>query len=199
MNQVYMEMTDPDTILLSNRSGKDRRTKSSFNIRSFLFGGKRAKIRRQADTNKIFYVDQFSPEFFAIIVSIILLGVIDALLTLSLLNRGAYEVNPIMKYFLQIGPYTFFFFKYLITIASLFCFLMFRNVVIRGIKISIHSLLYFIIVCYLAVIVWELHLVSNLPNNPDLKIPPRVFTDSQIICQVDTFNPNPFSKGKIKI
>ena len=192
-----MEMTDPDTILLSNRSGKDRRTKSSFNIRSFLFGGKRAKIRRQADKNRIFYVDQFSPELFAVIVSIILLGVIDALLTLSLLNRGAYEVNPIMKYFLQIGPYTFFFFKYFITIASLFCFLMFRNVVIRGIKISIHSLLYFIIVCYLAVVGWELHLLSNVTSIPDFKLAPKVFTESQIICRMDTPNHHPISYQKI--
>ena len=43
MNQIYMEMTDQKTIILSNRSGKDRRTKSGFNIRSFLFGGKREK------------------------------------------------------------------------------------------------------------------------------------------------------------
>ena len=99
MNQIYMEMTDQDTILLSNRSGKDRRIKSGLNIRSLLFGGKRAKIRRQADTRKIFYVDQFSPGLFAVVVSILLLGVIDALFTLWLLNRGAYEVNPIMKYF----------------------------------------------------------------------------------------------------
>ena len=39
MNQVYMEMDDQNTIILSNRSGKDRRTKSGFNIRSLLFGG----------------------------------------------------------------------------------------------------------------------------------------------------------------
>ena len=162
MNQIYMEMTDQDTIVLSNRSGKDRRSKSGFNIRSLLFGGKRAKIRRQANTNKIFYVDQYSPELFAVIISIVILCVIDALLTLSLLNHGAYEVNPIIKYFLQIGPYTFFFFKYFITIASLICFLMFRNIVIRGIKISTRSLLYFIIVFYMAVVVWEVHLISNL-------------------------------------
>ncbi|MGV7225129.1 MAG: DUF5658 family protein, partial [Nitrospinales bacterium] len=113
------------------------------------------------------------------------------------LNRGAYEVNPIMKYFLQIGPYTFFFFKYFITIASLFCFLMFRNVVIRGIKISIHSLLYFIIVCYLAVVGWELHLLSNVTSIPDFKLAPKVFTESQIICRMDTPNHHPISYQKI--
>ena len=108
MNQIYMEMTDQNTIILSNRSGKDRRTKSGFNIRSLLFGGKREKIRRQVDVRRIFYVDHYSPELFFAIVSILLLCVIDALLTLTLLDRGAQEANPVMAYFLQFGPYTFF-------------------------------------------------------------------------------------------
>jgi len=104
-----------------------------------------------------------------------------------------------MKYFLQIGPYTFFFFKYFLTIGSLICLLMFRNIVIRGIKISTRSLLYYIIVFCMAAVVLELHLISNLPNSPDLKKPPKVFSDTQIICKVDTFNPYPISKGKIQI
>jgi hypothetical protein len=45
-----MEMTDKNTIILSNRSGKDRRIKSGFNIRSLLSGGKREKIRRKEDS-----------------------------------------------------------------------------------------------------------------------------------------------------
>ena len=184
---------------MGNRSGKDRRTKSSVNIRSLLFGGKRSKIRRQADTRRIFYVDQFSTELFAVVVSILLLGVIDALFTLWLLTRGAYEINPIMKYFLEIGPYTFFFFKYFLTIASVICLLMFRNVVIRGIKITARSVLYFVLVFYMALVAWQIHLISDLSNKPDFKSSPRVFTDSQIICQVDTFNGHPISKWKMHI
>ena len=111
MNQIYMEMTDQNTIMLSNRSGKDRRTKSGFNIRSFLFGGKRENIRRQEDIKRIFYVDHYSPGLFFAIVSILFLCVIDALLTLFLLDHGAYEINPVMAYFLKFGPYTFLAFK----------------------------------------------------------------------------------------
>ena len=197
MNQIYMEMTDQNTIVLSNRSGKDRRTKSGFNIRSLLFGGKRETIRRKEDTKRIFYVDHYSPGLFFTIVSILILSVIDALLTLSLLNHGAYEINPMMAYFLKFGPYPFFASKYLLTIVPVICLLMFRDTVVRVIKISARSLLYVIVVFYLAVVVWELHLISNLPNSPNLKLPPKVFTDTQIICQVDTFNPHPISKWKL--
>ena len=194
-----MEMTDQNTILLSNRSGKDRRIKSGFNIRSLMFGGKRAKIRRQADTNRIFYVDQFSPWIFTIIVAIIFLGVLDALLTLWLLNRGAYEVNPIMKYFLRIGPYPFFIFKYFLTVTSVLFLLIFRNVSIRGIRLKVRSALYFILVFYVTVVAWEIHLISNWSDRPDIRPSPSFFTDRQIVCQVDTFNLKPISKGKILI
>jgi hypothetical protein len=194
-----MKIIDQNLILLCNRSGKDRRTKGSFNIRSFLFSGRRSKIRRQADTNKIFYVDQFSQGLFILIVSILFLGVIDALLTLWLLNRGAYEVNPIMKYFLQIGPYTFFIFKYFLTVTSVIFLLIFRNVSIRGIRLKARSALYYILVFYLAVVAWEIHLISNWSNRPDIRPSPSVFTDRQMVCQVDTFNPYPISKGKIRI
>ena len=197
MNQIYMEMTDQNTIILSNRSGKDRRTKSGFNIRLFLFGGKRENIRRQEDKKRIFYVDNYSSGLFFTIVSILFLAVIDALLTLSLLNHGASEVNPIMNFFLQFGPYTFFISKYLLTIIAMICLLMFRDVVLRIIKISARSVLYFIVVFYLAVVGWELHLLSNVKSIPDFKLAPKAFTESQIICRMDTPNHHPISDQRI--
>jgi len=193
MNQIKMEMTDQNTIILSYRSGKDRRNRSGFTIRSMLFGGKRGKIRRKEDTKRIFYVDHYSPGLFIIIVSILLLSVIDALLTLSLLNHGVYETNPIMTYFLKFGPYTFFISKYLLTIIALICLLMFRNVVLRIIKISTRSVIYFIVVFYLAVVGWELYLLSSVEYSPDLKSSPKILTDSQIICKMDTSNHHPIS------
>jgi len=192
MNQIKMEITDQNTIILSNRSGTDRRTKSSFNIRSLLFGGKRRKIRRQEDKRRIFYVDHYSPGLFFIIVSILFLSVIDALLTLSLLNRGAYETNPVMAYFLKFGPYHFFASKYLLTFIPALFLLMFRNIVLRIFKIRTRSVLYFIVVFYLAVVGWELYLLSNVAYIPDLKSSPKILTDSQFICQMVTPTNHPF-------
>jgi len=199
MNQIYMEMADQNIIVLSNRSGKDRRNKSGFNIRSFFFGGKREIIRRQKDTKRIFYVDHYSSGLFFTIVSILFLSVIDALLTLSLLNHGAYETNSVRAFFLKFGPYTFFISKYLLTIIPLVCLLMFRNVVLRIIKISTRSILYFIVVVYLAVVGWELYLISNVAYSPDQKLPPKILTDSQIICRMDTSNHHPISDQKIRL
>ena len=192
-------MTDQNTIILSNRSGKDRRNRSGFNIRSFLFGGKRETIRRQEDKQRIFYVDHYSPWLFIIIVSILILCVIDAFLTLFLLNHGAYETNPVMVFFLKFGPSTFFISKYLLTIIPVIILLMFRNTVVRLIKLSARSVLYFIVVFYLAVVGWELYLISNVAYRPDLRLSPKILTGSQIICKMNISSHHPISKGKIHI
>ena len=193
MNQVYMEMADQNTIILSNRSGKDRRTKSGFNIRSLLFGGKREKIRRQEDTSRIFYVDQFSPVLFFTIVSILFLCVLDALLTLFLLRQGAYEISPVMAYFLKFGPFVFFTSKYLMTITALICFLMFRNIAVRIIKIRTVSMLYLMAAFYLTVVIMQFYFVFTLPYSPELKLPPKVLTNSNIVCQMDIPNHHPIT------
>ena len=186
-------MTDQDTIILSNRSGKDRRTKSGFNIRSLLFGGKREKIRRQEDTSRIFYVDHFSPVLFFTIVSILFLCVLDSLLTLFLLGQGAYEVSPVMAYFLKFGPFVFFTSKYLITITALICFLMFRNIAVRIINIRTVSMLYLMAAFYLTVVIMQLYFVFTLPYSPELKLPPKVLTNSNIVCQMDIPNHHPIA------
>jgi hypothetical protein len=193
MNQVYMEMADQNTILFSNRSGKDRRTKSGFNFRSLLFGGKRGKIRRQEDTSRIFYVDQFSPVLFFTIVSILFLCVLDALLTLFLLGQGAYEISPVMAYFLKFGPFVFFTSKYLMTITALICFLMFRNIAVRIIKIRTVSMLYLMAAFYLTVVLMQIYFVFTLPYSPELKLPPKVLTNSNIVCQMDIPNHHPIA------
>lgn len=99
----------------------------------------------------------------------------------------------------KFGPLTFFISKYLLTTIPVICLLMFRNTVVRGIKLNARSVLYVIVVIHLAVVGWELYLISNVAYSPDLKSSPKIFTDSQMICRADTFNPHSISKGKIHI
>ena len=144
------------------RSGIDRRKQIGFNMRTFVGNGARATIRRQEDRERIFFVDQYGPVLFATIVAIFFLCVIDAILTLHLLNHGAYEINPLMSYLLNIGPYAFFLFKYLLTMIGTVCLLVFRGVVVQKLKASTHTILYLLAWAYLGVVGWELYLVYNV-------------------------------------
>jgi hypothetical protein len=152
MDQSYSEM----------RSGTDRRRKRGINLRSLGFGGKREHIRRKDDRQKYFSVDRYSPSIFAAIIIILFLSVLDALLTLFLIENGASEVNPIMAYYLNIGPYSFLAVKYGLTIIGVLVFLLLRNIYVRPLKIYAGKLLYVIVVVFASVVVWQLYLVFHI-------------------------------------
>lgn len=143
----------------NKRSGTDRRKQDGINFRLLVGDGNRRAIRRQEDQGRIFFVDQYSPILFVTIAAILFLCVIDALLTLFLLNHGANEINPIMAYLMNIGPYVFFIPKYAMTVFASFGLLLFRKVVIQRFNVSTHSLLYLLAWIYVAVVAWELYLV----------------------------------------
>ena len=144
------------------RSGIDRRKNPRINIRSLLGIGNRRTIRRQKDQSIIFLVDLFSPKLFLPIVAALFFSVMDALLTLFLIGHGAYETNPIMAYYLNIGPYYFFAVKYILTSLGIIVLLIFRNRIFRTIKISGSALLYLIAGIFIAVVAWEIYLISKI-------------------------------------
>jgi hypothetical protein len=157
-----MEKSGKFAFATDRRSGYDRRKNTGINIRTLMRAGKRRLIRRGEDRNRIFYVDQYSPKLFAAIVGIIFLSVIDGLITLFLMSHGAYEINPVMAYYLNLGPYIFFTLKYALTIIGAMVLLMFRNIGLRIINVRTHSLLYFVVGAFLITVAWELYLVFNV-------------------------------------
>jgi hypothetical protein len=144
------------------RSGNDRRDRKRFNIRELFIYGRRENIRRQEDLREIFHVDRYSTALFGAIVAILFLSVMDAFLTLFLIDHGAVEINPLMAYYLNIGPLTFIVVKYLLTSLSVFILLMFRNVFFAGIGRNIIFLFTFIIGIFISVVTWQLFLTYRI-------------------------------------
>ncbi len=80
---------------------KRRQDKGVSGYRSLLFG-RRNIVRRFDDYHQTSYRhDHYSLKIFSIIISIILLSITDAVLTLYLIRHGASEINPIMEHFLK--------------------------------------------------------------------------------------------------
>jgi len=147
---------------VERRSGKDRRKKRAINIRSLLIGGRREKIRRKEDKHIFLLADRYSPLLFAVIVTILLLSVADALLTLFLIGEGAFELNPIMAYYIKIGPYSFLAVKYALTSIAVISFLLLRNIYLRPFKMYTGTLFYFIAALFMTVVAWQLFLISSV-------------------------------------
>jgi hypothetical protein len=149
------------TGLINRRSGKDRRSRAGFSTRLLFGAGKRENVRRLGDRGRIFFVDRYSPKLFVAILAGIFLSVVDAFLTLLLMGHGAYEVNPVMAFALEVGPSAFVAGKYVLTCVAALIVLMLRDVVVvRGKKLPPHVLLYFFVGGFAVVVAWEIFLVS---------------------------------------
>jgi hypothetical protein len=144
------------------RSGEDRRSRAIPEAKSLFIYTRRKKIRRQDDKHRIFFFDQYSSALFAAIIFILLLNVVDVLLTLLLVDHGAVEMNPVMAYFLDFGPFTFMIVKYFLACFSVIVLLIFNNVFLRGINIYTRSLFSYTIGVFMMVVAWQLYLTFTV-------------------------------------
>jgi hypothetical protein len=79
-----------------------------------------------------------------------------------LTNHGANEVNPIMTYYLDVGPYTFLSIKYSLTCVGVIVLLMLRNIFIMPLRIYAGSLFYYLLVAVIAVVSWQFFLLHRV-------------------------------------
>lgn len=85
------------------------------------------------------------------------------MLTLYLIGHDATELNPIMAYYLEVGPYAFLIVKYLLTSVAVVILLFCQNAFLRIMRMPAHYLFYVIIAAFMMVVVWELFLISQIP------------------------------------
>jgi len=150
------------TPMAERRSGMDRRRKSPFNRRGLLFGGRRENGRRYNDRQRPLLADRYQQSLFGVIVLTLLLSVADAVLTLLLISHGAVEINPVMAFYLDLGPYTFLLVKYALTSVGLMILLVFRNRFLNSMGIEAGACLYATLAAFMSVVSWEIYLISRV-------------------------------------
>jgi hypothetical protein len=87
------------------RRGADRRGVPTRPWSGLVTPSRRSQGRRESDREG--YVDRYTKQDVVLLLTIFLLNVGDALMTLLWLDRGGREANPIMDFFLDIGPWAF--------------------------------------------------------------------------------------------
>jgi hypothetical protein len=129
------------------RTVPDRRTRPTPILSRYTVKGKRKGVRREEDQRRHLYVDQYSLRFFVLLLSILLLGVADAFLTLHHVHvNNAEELNPIMDFFLGMSPKIFFNVKYILTALCLTILCLHKNLPIVKYLLGVVFLIYFMIV-----------------------------------------------------
>lgn len=146
---------------LNQRQGADRRQRIVPPLRYLFFKGRRKHIRRHGDRHRILLLDHYSSSLLVAIVLILAFSLVDAFLTLWLIDNGATEINPVMAYFLTHGPAVFIGMKYLFTCVSVLIIVIFSHIFLRRLGIYIRSILAPILMLFSSVIAWEVYLLAR--------------------------------------
>ncbi len=115
---------EPDWVGPERRSS-DRRRQPTRPWTRWLGPLRRERGRRRTD--RVGYVDRYSRREVALILAVFLMNVADAFLTLLWLERGGEEANPVMDFFLDIGPGAFLVQKCLVVGVWLVILLVHKN------------------------------------------------------------------------
>ncbi len=97
----------------------DRRKKPTPPLTWFTFFGRRRTIRRKDEKRKGGYVDRYSPTLFVFLVSIIGLNVLDAFLTMLILDAKGWETNPVVRSVIDLYGIKFWIWKFFLVSFSI--------------------------------------------------------------------------------
>ncbi len=150
---------DSKTYIIERRSGQDRRNRALPGLRYMWGSGRRLNLRRKSDRARPAILDWYTESLFAGIIGVLCMSLLDAALTLILINNGAVELNPVMAYFLSYGQSVFIGAKYIFTSCSVVIVLLCSHVFLRRPGIYLRSLLNVFMGSFGLVIAWECFLV----------------------------------------
>jgi hypothetical protein len=145
---------------LKDRRRADRRTHV---LRALLYGSFNPRRRepRRTDERALSAVDWHHPQWLAIAMLIVVSSCIDALLTLMLVERGAYEANPLMAPLVGGSGLVFAVVKIGLTAGGVVLLTQLARMRAFG-RISVGVLLYTVLAIYSALIVYEFGLLNAL-------------------------------------
>jgi hypothetical protein len=124
------------------------------------FARRRHAPRRSTERHTV-VTDWFHPQWLAVGVTVLLLSLADALLTLTLISHGAIEVNPLMDPLVRGSGRGFAFWKIGLTALSVVTLILLARLRVRGRMVG--NVLYLALAVYIALVGYELFLLRNIP------------------------------------
>ncbi len=154
---------NPSPSAAARPRGPDRRTKPTnpFSLHSLLYGRRRA-IRRVQDRDVHYYVDRYGPTSVTFFLTVLALCLLDALITIRLLQAGGEELNPVMRFLLQFGEAPFLVVKFGLTALALLFLLIHKEYHVARRRFRIRHLMAGALVVYALLILYEFTLLSRI-------------------------------------
>ena len=105
--------------------------------------------------------DWFHPQWLALTIGILLLCFLDAIFTLTLVSQGAREVNPLMNPLVHGSGHSFAYWKIGLTAMGVMTLTLLARLRFWGKAVG--TVLYVVLLGYLALVGYELFLLRNIP------------------------------------
>jgi hypothetical protein len=155
VSEVIDVSADPS----ERRSAPDRRKRTIYSLYYGSFNPRRRSPRR-TDARSLRDLDWHHPIWLAVAMLIVTLSCVDAALTLSLMEHGAYEVNPIMAPIVGGSPLVFTLIKVGLTAGGVVLLTLTARMRAFG-RIPVSFFLYAVLIAYGTLIVYELKLLEE--------------------------------------
>ena len=159
-----MEVNERDPLAAAASEPERRRTERRRHVlRALLHGSLRPRRRgpRRADEHQVSAVDWHHPQWLAIAMLIVVFSAADALLTLMLIERGAYEINPFMAPLVGGSALSFALVKVGLTAGGVVLLTQIARIRAFG-RIPVGVFLYSVLALYGALIAYEFSLLNAL-------------------------------------
>ena len=157
-NLVFIDAdTTAHPVSPPERRHSERRTRV---LRALLHGSlhPRRRAPRRAGERTVVAVDWHHPQWLATAMLIVMLCAADAFLTLVLLGRGAYEMNPVMRALLGGSGVGFAVVKIGLTASGVVLLTLIARIRAFG-RVSVGALLYGVLAAYALLVAYELSLL----------------------------------------
>jgi len=141
------------------RHGPDRRKSPLRALFVGSFNPRRRGSRRDGERS-VAGVDWHDPQWLAVAMLIVLFSCVDAFLTLTLLDHGAYEVNPLMAPLVGGSALAFSLVKIGLTAGGVVLLTLLARMKAFG-RVPVSLLLYTVLVGYGALLVYEFRLLQE--------------------------------------
>jgi hypothetical protein len=143
------------------RARTDRRTEPTSPWRAFFPTGRRMRNRRGSEHCRSYFVDRFSFGMFLGVGMLILGSLVDAILTVRILQAGGEEINPLMDQLLSHSLEAFVLGKYVLTVVGLPLLLIFKNHYLFGTCFRVGYLVPVAVALYAVLIGYQIVLIHR--------------------------------------
>ena len=161
-NKQSMRAETTAEIAADRRRPADRRRRTLHALMHGSFTPRRKGARRDGELS-FTAVDWHHPQWLAVAIVTLLMSIGDALLTLELLQRGAYEANPLMAPFVHGDPLAFAVVKIGLTGGGIVVLILLARARVFG-RVPVAYILYGVLLAYAALVGYEFWMLQALPE-----------------------------------